>query len=230
MSRLWAGIGMLALGITACSGNAKNLPQDTAAITSEAGGDAPTNDPVSDRDRHPERSLESGARIDATIDNALTSRTDKVGETLQATISNDIKDNAGNVVIPSGSTAMLRISQLEPGSDQGPADGALSLIVSSITVNAQEYPVTATLDPVAHHMEGRGVTTDEAAKIGAGTVIGAVAGHLIGKDNKGTVIGGAVGAVAGTAVAVHYAVRDVVVSAGTPIAFTLSRSLRVSPR
>jgi uncharacterized protein YcfJ len=79
-------------------------------------------------------------------------------------------------------------------------------------------------------MKGRGITTDEAARVGAGTVIGALAGQLIGKNTKGTEIGGAVGAVAGGAVAVRYAYRDVVVSAGTPIVFTLTQSLNISAR
>jgi hypothetical protein len=51
---------------------------------------------------------------------------------------------------------------------------------------------------------------------------------VIGKSTKGTVIGGAAGAIAGTAVAVHYAYRDVVVAANTPITFTLSRVLTMA--
>ena len=43
-------------------------------------------------------------------------------------------------------------------------------------------------------------------------------------------IGGAIGAVAGTAVAVRYAYRDVVVSAGTPISFTLDNTLTLAAR
>jgi hypothetical protein len=77
-------------------------------------------------------------------------------------------------------------------------------------------------------MVGRGITKDEAERIGAGTAIGAVAGRLIGKSTKGAVVGGAAGAIAGTAVAVHYAYRDVVVAANTPIRFTLSHVLEMA--
>jgi hypothetical protein len=44
------------------------------------------------------------------------------------------------------------------------------------------------------------------------------------------VIGGAVGAAAGTAVAVPWASRDVVVTPGTPIVFLLTHSLSVASR
>ena len=53
---------------------------------------------------------------------------------------------------------------------------------------------------------------------------------MIGKSTKATVIGGAAGAIAGTAVAVHYAYRDVVVAANTPITFTLSQALSVAAK
>lgn len=70
----------------------------------------------------------------------------------------------------------------------------------------------------------------KAARIAVGTAVGAGAGQLIGKNRRSTVIGGAVGTVAGGAVAVRYAHRDIIVSAGTPIAITLSSPLHVASR
>jgi len=240
--------GMLALGFVACSGGAaKELPNQDATASSPSGSAAgstagsPSGGTADSRRGSVEgsrrvsagssgRSLASGTRVDATIQDALSSRTNKAGETLRATVSGDVKDARGDVVIPAGSTVTLTIAQLEPGSDQVRPEGRLSLVVSSVTVNGQEHPVTANLEPVPHHLQGRGVTTDEAARVGAGTAIGALAGQVIGKNTKSTVIGGAIGAVAGTAVAVRYAYRDVIVSAGTPIVFTLTQSLNVSAR
>jgi len=211
---------LLALGFAACSsGAAKDVANDGAT---GAGG--------SGRTTRTGRTLSNGTRVDATIQNALSSRTNKAGESVRAIVSADVKDARGGIVIPAGSAVKLTIAQLEPGSDQVRPEGRLSLVVSSVTVNGQEYSLAANLEPVPHHLQGRGVTTDEAARIGAGTAIGALAGQIIGKNTKGTVIGGAVGAVAGTAVAVRYAYRDVIVSAGTPIVFTLAQSLNVSAR
>lgn len=207
--------GMLALVLAACAGG---------AAKDEAGADAVSGDAFGSGE------LASGTRVAATIQTTISSRNDKAGETLKATVSREVTDAGGRVVIPAGSSVTLRIVQLEPGSDQVRPEGRLSLVVSSVTINDQAYPLTATLEPVPHHFEGRGITKDEAARIGAGTAIGAVAGQAIGKNQKSTVLGGAIGAVAGTAVAVRYAYRDVVVSAGTPIVFTLTQSLNVSAK
>ena len=215
---------MLVAGLAACTGgSAKDLPNKGAADGGAASG-------RSGRTTLAGRALASGTRVNATTQQALSSRTNKSGETLRATVSSDVKDARGAVVIPAGSSVTLTIDKLEPGSDQVRPEGRLSLVVSSVTVNGQNYPLSASLEPVAHRLEGRGVTTDEAARIGAGTAVGAVVGQVIGKNTRSTVIGGAVGAVAGTAVAVRYAYRDVVVPAGTPIAFTLTQSLNVSAR
>jgi hypothetical protein len=134
-------------------------------------------------------SLASGTRISATIQESLSSRTNKPGETLRAIVSGDIADTRGGIVIPAGSVATLTIEQLEPGSRQARPQGRLALSVSSVTVNGRAYAVTAKLQPVPHHLEGRTETTDDARRVG-----------------------------------------DVIVSAGTPIVFTLAQSLNISAR
>ena len=174
------------------------------------------------------RTLAIGTRVEAEIQDSLSSRVNKAGETLRATVTSDVKNVHDVVVIPAGSSVVLTIVQLDPGNDQIRPEGRLALAVNSVTVNGDVHAVTADLEPVTHHLQGRGITKDEAARIGAGTVIGAVAGQVIGKNTKSTVVGGAAGAIVGTAVALHYAYRDVIVSRGTPIVFTLTQALSVS--
>jgi hypothetical protein len=219
--------GLLAVLLTACgTAAAKESMIDSAGGDAGVAGDkAPIVARNSDR-----RSLADGARVEATIEKTFSSRTSKAGETVLATVSSDVTDALGGVVIPSGSRVTLVIDTLDPGSDQIRPAGRLGLTVTSVAVNGRSYPVVADLTPVTHQLVPRGITNDEAERIGAGTAIGAIAGRLIGKSTKSTVIGGAAGAIAGTAVAIHYAYRDVVVSAGTPITFTLSRELTVSAR
>jgi hypothetical protein len=213
-------MGLLALGAVACSTSAaKEPPTDGARAGSLLGGETSSK-----------RTLASGTRVEATIQDSLSSRINKAGETLRAIVSRDVKNTRGVVVIPAGSVVSLTIAQLDPGNDQIRPEGRLSLVVTSVTVNGDTHAITADLDPVAHHLQGRGITKDEVERIGAGTVIGAVAGQVIGKNTKSTVIGGAAGAIAGTAVAVHYAYRDVIVTAGTPIGFTLAQVLSVSSK
>ena len=208
-------LGLLALGAVGCTISAAKEPSSAGNLPG-AGSET--------------RTLASGTQVEATIQDSLSSRINKAGETLHALVSSDVTNARDVVVIPAGSVVLLTIAQLDPGNDQIRPEGRLSLVVTSVTVNGKEHVVTADLEPVAHHLQGRGITKDEAERIGAGTAIGAVAGRVIGKSTKSTVIGGAVGAIAGTAVAVHYAYRDVIVTAGTPISFTLSQALSISAK
>jgi hypothetical protein len=203
------------LGLVACS---------AASGKEEAGtGQVVNNSPA-------QRTLAEGTRIDATIDDALSSRHNDAGETITATVSADVKDANSHVVIPAGSTVGLRIAQLEPATNKSQHDGKIALDVTSVTVRGRVYNVSTQLDPVTHQLKGRGVGTGEVEKVGAGAAIGAVAGRLIGGNTNGAVIGGAIGAGGGTAVAVHWASRDVVVPAGTHVAFSLPQSLTVATR
>lgn len=211
--------GAMVLGLAACGNSAaKDVPPGADGA---AGGTARTT---------ARRSLESGTRVGATLQTALSSRTNKAGETVRAVVSANVTDSRGRVVIPAGSNVVLGIVQLEPGSEQIRPEGRLVLAVQSVEIGGVTHPISGTLAPIAHHFEGRGITKDEAARIGAGTAVGAVAGQVIGKNTKSTVLGGAIGAVAGTAVAVRYAYHDVVVSAGTPISFTLTNGLTLAAK
>ncbi len=206
------------------SASAGNLvPSDTASSQPKGAGPAAVSRPGNVTSTA--RALAAGTRIDATVEDALSSRVNHSGDVVHAVIGADVKDSRGRVVVPAGSRVALSVDHIDPGNDQNQPDGRLSLVVTSVTIDGKVVPMAARLDPVAHQMVGRGITKDEAERIAAGTAIGAVAGQVIGKSTKGTVIGGAVGAVAGTAVAVRYAYRDVVVSPGTPITFTLTEKL-----
>jgi hypothetical protein len=197
-------------------------------------GDRPASSPAPLPARAPASSrtltLASGTRIDASTQRAISSRTDKAGDTFTALVSNDVKDGRGRLVIPAGSTVNLTITELQPANDKSKADGKITIEVSSVTVGGQTYQVSAGLTDMAHTLKGRGVGTSEVGKTAAGAVIGGIAGRVIGGNTKGTVIGAVVGGAAGAAVAVQTANRDVVVAAGTPIVVTLNGPLVVAMR
>jgi hypothetical protein len=174
------------------------------------------------------RTLPIGSRIDATWGEAITSRSNKAGETVTISVSADVKDGNGQVVIPAGSTVDLRITTLTPATNRSQADGSLELGVTSAMIRGQRYALQGDVTSVAHWLKSRGVGTAEVVKVGVGTAVGAAAGQVIGKDTRGTVIGGAVGAAAGAAAAVQTASRDVVVSTGAPVVITLTGPLTVS--
>jgi len=171
--------------------------------------------------------LAAGAHIPATANDTITSRHNKAGESFTATVSQDIVDANGKVVIPSGSTLTFVILELAPAENRGQKDGKLSIQATEVAIHGTTYAISAHVDSVTHVVKGRGVTAGDAGKVAGGGVIGALAGKIIGGNTKGAVIGGAVGAAAGTAVAVETADRDVVVPTGAAILITLNAPLIV---
>lgn len=171
--------------------------------------------------------LPAGTVISASATDSINSRTNKVGETVSAQISEDVRDINGRVIIPAGSTARFTITALAPAENKNATHGTISLQLASLTVRGKDYPIGGSSTSVAHTLQGRGVTTGDAAKVGAGAAAGAIAGRILG-GKKGTVIGGVVGAAVGTGVAVETADRDVVVAPGAAIAFTINQELTVS--
>ena len=175
------------------------------------------------------RVLESGIRIEATTDRTISSRDDKAGETFTASVSSDVTDGRGRVVIPAGSTLNLSITQLQSATDKGKATGRITVRVSSVTVAARRIPFRHDhLDGALP--EGTRGRYHRGGEEAAGVVLGGVAGRVIGGDANGTVIGAVVGGAVGAAVAVEPANRDVVVVAGTPVVVTLNEPLTLAVR
>lgn len=170
--------------------------------------------------------LGAGTAMEATAVDTITSRHNKAGETMVATVIDAIKDKSGHIAIPAGSIVTLKIVALKPAENKSSKDGTLQLEVVSISVHGAEVPVNARVDSVDHFLKGRGVTGGDVAKAGGGAAAGAVVGGLLGKA-KGAVIGAIVGGAAGTAVAVETADRDVVIPAGGLIRFVLTGDLVV---
>lgn len=174
------------------------------------------------------RTLAAGTLIEAAIADSINSRHDKPGKTVTAAVARDVKDRAGRVVIPAGSLVTMTVTELAPAKSKSAADGKLALEVNSVNVRGRIYALDADVDPVAHELKGRGVTAGEVEKVGVGTAVGALGGRIIGGNTKGAVIGGIVGAGAGTAVAVQTSSRDVVVRPGTTVKITLRGTLVAS--
>ena len=126
-------------------------------------------------------------RVHAATD-SISSRRNKVGETVTARISKDVRDENGRVIIPAGSTARFTITALAPAENKSATQGTINLQLASITVRGQDYPIGGSSTSVEHTLRGRGVTTGDAAKVGAGAAAGAIAGRILG-GKKGTVIG-----------------------------------------
>lgn len=171
--------------------------------------------------------LSAGTTMDIAATDTISSRTAKVGDAFTARVVVDVKNASGQVVIPAGSVVNGKITDVKPAPNPR-TPGTLTLSVTSVTVRGNSYPIDASVDSVETIHKGRGVTTGDAAKVGAGAVAGAVLGRVIGGNKKGTIIGGVVGGIAGAGVASQTKDSDIVLPAGAHIIIKLTKELAVA--
>jgi hypothetical protein len=170
--------------------------------------------------------LPAGTHFDMAAGDTITSRTAKVGDPFTARVVEDVKNAAGKVVIPAGSSVSGTITAVKPAPNPR-TPGTLTLAVSSVTIRGTNYPLEASIDSLETIHKGRGVTTGDAAKVGAGAVAGAVLGRVIGGNKRGTIIGGVVGGAVGAGVASTSKDSDIVLPAGAHIIVTVTKPLTV---
>lgn len=173
------------------------------------------------------RTLSAGARFDVAATDTISSRTAKIGDAFTARVVEDVKNAAGQVVIPAGSVLNGKITDVKPAPNPS-TPGTLTLSVVSVTVGGKSYPVEASVDSLETVHKGRGVTSGDAAKVGAGAAAGAILGRVIGGNKKGTIVGGVVGGIAGAGVASATKDSDIVLPAGAHIIVRLTKELSVS--
>jgi hypothetical protein len=85
-----------------------------------------------------DRTLVAGTLVEATIHGSLSGRPTDAGATWMATVSADVRNARGRVVIPAGSAVGLKVGRSRPGN--------MSLDLTSMTVWGQAYPVNATIE------------------------------------------------------------------------------------
>lgn len=168
--------------------------------------------------------LPAGTVIALAATDTITSRHHRAGDVVTATNAEDLRDTRGRVVIPAGATFSGVIVEIKPAGSPG-GQGTLRLAFDRVAFGGQTYAAVAEADSLATEMQGRGITGGDAAKVGAGAAVGAVAGRIIGKDTKSTIIGGVVGAAAGGAVAAATKDQDIVLPAGGLVRLRLAEDL-----
>jgi len=170
--------------------------------------------------------LAAGTRVGLTANDSISTRSAHAGDPFTATVSHDVKDATGRVVIPAGSSVSGTVAAAEPAPNPNSA-GRIELSLTSVSVRGKSYAIDASVVSKDTVMQGRGVTKADAAKVAGGAVAGAILGKIIGKNTKGAVIGGAAGAAAGAAAARASRDIDVVIPKGAAITIKLNQSLTV---
>jgi hypothetical protein len=154
-----------------------------------------------------------GTKISVVTDQAVSSKTAKLGQTVTGTISRDVT-SGGKVVIPKGSAVKLTVSSVQ-ASGRLSTPAKLYLRLRTVTVGGKTYTFATSS---AGRTEG-GKGKRDAGFIGGGAAGGAVIGALAG-GGKGAAIGAAAGAGAGTAGAAATGKKDIEYPAETRLSFT----------
>jgi hypothetical protein len=171
-------------------------------------------------------SLAAGTSLSASTTAEIRSHKNKVGDTVTATIANDVKDASGRVVIPAGSEVVLKVTAIKESENKSDTTGTLTLQPTSVSINGQSYPIAARIEGVSTKLEGRKTNAGDIAKVGGGAAAGAIVGRVLGGSTKGAVIGGVIGGAVGAQRAVETKDRDIVVPQGTTVTLVLSESFK----
>ena len=178
--------------------------------------------------RH-DRSVASGTMLTVVNEQELGSQSTQAGERVVARVADAVLSRTRDTVIPAGAEFIGRVTDIQPAPhpDQW---GTLHLAFDSLRTGGTVVPVDAKVDSLHAVMRGRGVTTTDAAKVGAGAVIGGIAGRIIGGNAKGTVVGAVAGGAAGGVIAHNTRTVDIVLPAGAAIHLELTRPFERASR
>lgn len=167
--------------------------------------------------------LPPGTEISVRNEETIDSGKAVERQTFPAEVTQDVLDDAGNVVIPRGSNTQIVIrSASKSGRFRGTSDLVMDL--ASVSIDGRQYELsTADLAERGHSGIGANRRTGEFA--GGGAAIGAIIGAIAG-GGKGAAIGAGSGAGAGavTQILTKGAIK---VPVETILTFRLDQPLRV---
>ena len=162
----------------------------------------------------------SGTNIVIRMIDPVDSRTNTVGQTFAASVSDPVVFN-GNTVIPRGADAVVK---LVDASESGKLSGKTELSLDLVSVKVNGKVVNINTQSVTQESSDRGKGTAE--KAAGGAVLGAVIGAIAG-GGKGAAIGAGAGAAAGTAAQVATKGQQVKVPAETRLTFMLQQDVQI---
>jgi hypothetical protein len=212
---------------------ARRTPSETRRPGSRWTAAEPAGDPVADAEeavQQPSRwrerevvtlTVPDGTEIHLALTAPVSSQTAAVGDLVQAELVEAVAVG-GRVALPAGATVVGRVTEAQALHRVG-GRARLALAFESIEVDGDDVPIAAYFA-----REGRSETGKDAATIVAGAAIGTILGNQAKKNDRGKVIGGVIGAAAGTAVAAKTAGERIELPAGTELRLTLRESVIVS--
>jgi hypothetical protein len=139
--------------------------------------------------------LPVGTTLEIQLDQQISANDSRVGDRFTAHVTTPVVAQNGAVVVPAGAIVEGRVTAIQPSRD--PTRPALiRLDFDALRIGDRRYPFTASVERTA--LPGRN-NDDLKKKAGAGAAAGGVLGAVLGRgDLKDIVLGGAIGAAAGS--------------------------------
>jgi type IV secretory pathway VirB10-like protein len=193
--------------------------------------------PLPFRDRAPDRevtrpreptyrrlTVDAGTPISIRIRDEISTRYSRVGDSFNARLANDLLADNGRVAIREGAAVTGHVTEVRKSQRIG---GRPAL---TVTLDRIELPDGSSAPLAASWAtRGKSQTPKDAATIGGATVGGAILGRILDKGD-GDVIGGLVGAAAGTAVAHQKVGKPIVLGNGALLRMHLRAPIEVRVR
>ncbi len=161
--------------------------------------------------------------IAVVLDQTISSKTSKPGDRFSATVESPVEVE-GKIAIPKGARTEGIVKEAKAaGRFKGGA--ALSLALTSVTVNGKDYEIQTSAAMTSS--KGKGKRT--AVMVGGGAAGGAAIGAIAG-GGKGAAIGALIGAAAGTGGAGFTGNRDITLAAETALDFKLLEPVHIKQK
>jgi hypothetical protein len=169
--------------------------------------------------------LPVGAVFDVELDQTIDTEESEVGDRFTATVKDPVVRN-GMTMIPAGARVHGRITGLDD-SDHIGDQAAIRLDFETITFNGRTHPLRADITDADIEFEGVAGIEEVAKKAGIGAAAGAALGAIIGGDLKDILVGGALGAGAGTVVSLGLGEVEAALPRGTDLTLRTTQSIEV---
>lgn len=228
----WIALAVLAsvAAAGACSPRGSQAGQPDRAVSDDqpAGQTQDRNRDQNDRSDIPVTyTIAAGTHVDLTMNDELSSRKNKAGDTFTAKVAMDVRDPAGNVVLQEGTTVNGVVVAVKPAPNRR-TPGTLTLALTTVETDGKTFPISATIDSVQSEHRRQQLDSRDAGKVAIGAAAGAVIGQVISKNTKGTVIGAVVGGLAGAGVAAETKDLDIVIPDDARVIVTVTEPLKIA--
>lgn len=205
-------IATLALGVWAVAGCSRS-------VQVESGGDVSADVIPANAS-----ALPPGTTLEVALDQPISATESRVGDRFTAHVTKTVVAQNGETVVPAGAIVEGRVTGVEPSRDPT-RHSLIRLDFETLRVGDRRFPFNASVERTA--VPGRS-REDLLRKAGTGAAVGGVLGAVIGRDIKDLIVGGAIGAAAGTLISLGMDAAEARLPAGTRL--VLRNNSRVALR